>query len=110
MPSRASSIAADTLCDPCMPDASLLKLMTSQLPQLFENYKAKDASGLSMAFLFVWLMGDVSNLSGELALRPLVSSAYQTTACRSSLPLLPRRTYRSGPGEEGGFPVIAPQR
>jgi uncharacterized protein with PQ loop repeat len=36
------------------------------LPQLIQNYKAKSAQGLSMAFLFVWLTGDVANLSGAL--------------------------------------------
>ncbi|KAL8351378.1 hypothetical protein RB598_006251 [Gaeumannomyces tritici] len=37
------------------------------LPQLITNYKAKSADGLSMAFLFVWLLGDVTNLLGALA-------------------------------------------
>ncbi|OTB02902.1 hypothetical protein M426DRAFT_322320 [Hypoxylon sp. CI-4A] len=36
------------------------------LPQLITNYKAKSADGLSMAFLTVWLFGDVANLSGAL--------------------------------------------
>ncbi|EXV00608.1 PQ loop repeat family protein [Metarhizium robertsii] len=36
------------------------------LPQLIANYKAKSAEGLSMAFLIVWLLGDVSNLVGAL--------------------------------------------
>jgi uncharacterized protein with PQ loop repeat len=36
------------------------------LPQLITNYKAKSADGLSMAFLFVWLLGDATNLSGAL--------------------------------------------
>ncbi|TWU74421.1 hypothetical protein ED733_003860 [Metarhizium rileyi] len=36
------------------------------LPQLIANYKAKNADGLSMAFLIVWLLGDVSNLVGAL--------------------------------------------
>ena len=35
-----------------------------QIPQLLANYKAKNADGLSMPFLVVWLMGDVSNLVG----------------------------------------------
>ena len=38
---------------------------TLQLPQLFTNYKAKSADGLSMAFLVVWLLGDVTNLVGS---------------------------------------------
>ncbi|KAH8886723.1 PQ-loop-domain-containing protein, partial [Thozetella sp. PMI_491] len=36
------------------------------LPQLIANYKAKNADGLSMGFLFIWLLGDVTNLSGAL--------------------------------------------
>ena len=36
-----------------------------QLPQLFTNYKAKSADGLSMAFLVVWLLGDITNLVGS---------------------------------------------
>ncbi|KAI1392393.1 PQ-loop-domain-containing protein [Hypoxylon trugodes] len=36
------------------------------LPQLITNYKAKSAEGLSMAFLAVWLFGDIANLSGAL--------------------------------------------
>lgn len=36
------------------------------LPQLIQNYKTQSAEGLSMAFLFVWLLGDITNLSGAL--------------------------------------------
>ena len=36
-----------------------------QLPQLVANYKAQSADGLSMAFLIVWLLGDVTNLIGS---------------------------------------------
>ncbi|CAK7219411.1 hypothetical protein SEUCBS140593_003881 [Sporothrix eucalyptigena] len=36
------------------------------MPQLIQNYKSQSAEGLSMAFLFVWLLGDVTNLSGAL--------------------------------------------
>ncbi|KJR82692.1 vacuolar membrane pq loop repeat protein [Sporothrix schenckii 1099-18] len=36
------------------------------LPQLIQNYKGQSADGLSMAFLFVWLLGDATNLSGAL--------------------------------------------
>ena len=35
-----------------------------QLPQLITNYKSKSADGLSMSFLFIWLIGDVANLFG----------------------------------------------
>jgi uncharacterized protein with PQ loop repeat len=36
------------------------------LPQLVANYKAQSADGLSMAFLIVWLLGDLTNLIGAL--------------------------------------------
>ncbi|RDA84904.1 hypothetical protein CP532_0444 [Ophiocordyceps camponoti-leonardi (nom. inval.)] len=36
------------------------------LPQLYVNFKAKSAEGLSLVFLFVWSLGDVANLSGAL--------------------------------------------
>ncbi|KAH7358603.1 vacuolar membrane PQ loop repeat protein [Plectosphaerella cucumerina] len=36
------------------------------LPQLIANYKAQSADGLSMGFLFIWLLGDVTNLAGAL--------------------------------------------
>ncbi|KAH6630376.1 PQ loop repeat-domain-containing protein [Chaetomium sp. MPI-SDFR-AT-0129] len=36
------------------------------LPQLIANYKAKSAEALSMKFLFIWLLGDICNLSGAL--------------------------------------------
>ncbi|KAM4065121.1 PQ loop repeat domain-containing protein [Hirsutella rhossiliensis] len=36
------------------------------LPQLWANYKAKSADGLSLTFLVVWSLGDVSNLSGAI--------------------------------------------
>ncbi|KAK0718902.1 PQ loop repeat-domain-containing protein [Apiosordaria backusii] len=34
------------------------------LPQLITNYKSKSADALSMKFLLIWLLGDISNLSG----------------------------------------------
>ncbi|KAK1758596.1 putative vacuolar amino acid transporter YPQ1 [Echria macrotheca] len=36
------------------------------LPQLITNYKNQSADALSMKFLFIWLLGDISNLSGAL--------------------------------------------
>ncbi|CCF35812.1 vacuolar membrane PQ loop repeat protein [Colletotrichum higginsianum] len=32
---------------------------------LAANYRLKSADSLSMAFLFIWLLGDVTNLLGE---------------------------------------------
>ncbi|KAL2758433.1 hypothetical protein ACRALDRAFT_2040618 [Sodiomyces alcalophilus JCM 7366] len=36
------------------------------LPQLIANYKLQSADGLSMGFLFIWLLGDATNLAGAL--------------------------------------------
>jgi uncharacterized protein with PQ loop repeat len=47
-----------------------------QLPQLFANYKAKSADGLSMAFLIVWLLGDVTNLIGGFPLKSAFLHTY----------------------------------
>ncbi|KAI7782736.1 hypothetical protein LA080_012927 [Diaporthe eres] len=33
---------------------------------LVTNYKAQSADGLSMGFLFIWLLGDITNLAGAL--------------------------------------------
>lgn len=35
-----------------------------KLPQLVTNYKSQSADGLSMSFLFIWLLGDITNLAG----------------------------------------------
>jgi len=36
------------------------------VPQLYLNYKTGSADGISLAFLVVWLIGDITNLSGAL--------------------------------------------
>lgn len=48
---------------------SLVAWICVILPQLFANFKAKSADGLSMAFLIVWLLGDATNLMGALFTR-----------------------------------------
>jgi uncharacterized protein with PQ loop repeat len=37
-----------------------------QVPQLVENYKQGSAEGISLAFLVVWFIGDITNLIGSL--------------------------------------------
>ena len=37
-----------------------------QVPQLIENYQSKSAEGISLLFLVVWFVGDLSNLFGAL--------------------------------------------
>ncbi|KAF2490973.1 vacuolar membrane PQ loop repeat protein [Lophium mytilinum] len=36
------------------------------VPQLIENYKQGSADGISLAFLAVWFIGDITNLAGAL--------------------------------------------
>ena len=38
----------------------------SQIPQLWENYKLSSADGISLTFLFVWFIGDLTNLVGSV--------------------------------------------
>ncbi|KAI8817352.1 PQ loop repeat-domain-containing protein [Fimicolochytrium jonesii] len=44
--------------------ASMTFWLCAQMPQLWRNYKRKNADGLSGAFLANWLLGDVCNLAG----------------------------------------------
>ncbi|KZL70919.1 vacuolar membrane PQ-loop repeat protein [Colletotrichum tofieldiae] len=46
---------------------SMAAFLCLLLPQLASNYRLKSAESLSMAFLFIWLLGDVTNLLGGLA-------------------------------------------
>lgn len=43
---------------------SWVVLTVVQVPQLYLNYKTGSAEGISLAFLGVWLIGDITNLSG----------------------------------------------
>ncbi|KAK5742987.1 hypothetical protein LTR17_002999 [Elasticomyces elasticus] len=36
------------------------------LPQLLENYQQGSAEGISLSFLFIWFVGDVTNLAGAI--------------------------------------------
>ncbi|KAK0282975.1 hypothetical protein LTR91_009659 [Friedmanniomyces endolithicus] len=36
------------------------------VPQLLENYQQGSADGISLTFLFIWFIGDVTNLAGAL--------------------------------------------
>ncbi|WEW55415.1 hypothetical protein PRK78_000846 [Emydomyces testavorans] len=38
----------------------------AQVPQLIENYRCGSAEAISMTFLLVWLVGDITNLIGAL--------------------------------------------
>ncbi|RSL69360.1 hypothetical protein CEP53_002242 [Fusarium sp. AF-6] len=48
---------------------SLTAWITVLVPQLHANYKSGSAEGLSMAFLFIWLLGDTANFVGALLTR-----------------------------------------
>lgn len=55
-------------CKPSLPSCQQLSGMIltvlEKLPQLVTNYKAQSADALSMGFLFIWLLGDITNLAG----------------------------------------------
>lgn len=36
------------------------------LPQLVENYQQQSAEGISLTFLCIWFLGDVTNLAGAV--------------------------------------------
>lgn len=37
-----------------------------QVPQLWENYRLQSAEGISLTFLFVWFIGDLTNFFGSV--------------------------------------------
>ncbi|CAI5442498.1 unnamed protein product [Caenorhabditis angaria] len=45
---------------------SLLLWLVPLFPQLWQNYKTKKCEGLSLAFLFFWLVGDTCNMLGAI--------------------------------------------
>uniref|UniRef100_A0A8R1DXY8 Uncharacterized protein n=1 Tax=Caenorhabditis japonica TaxID=281687 RepID=A0A8R1DXY8_CAEJA len=45
---------------------SLALWLIPLLPQLWQNYKTKKCEGLSLAFLFFWLVGDTCNMLGAI--------------------------------------------
>ena len=45
---------------------SIISWLFAQIPQIYKNYQLKSASGLSIWFLVIWLLGDVSNLLGAI--------------------------------------------
>ncbi|CUS14620.1 unnamed protein product [Tuber aestivum] len=47
-------------------EASVLILFWLQVPQVIENYRNGSAEGLSLAFIAIWILGDIANLIGAL--------------------------------------------
>lgn len=45
---------------------SIISWLFAQMPQIYKNYQLQSASGLSIYFLGVWLLGDLSNLLGAI--------------------------------------------
>ena len=45
---------------------SIISWLFAQMPQIYKNYQLQSASGLSIYFLGVWLLGDLSNLLGGI--------------------------------------------
>ncbi|MED6182792.1 hypothetical protein PIB30_032014 [Stylosanthes scabra] len=43
---------------------SVIVWVVAEIPQLITNYTAKSAKGLSLTFLFTWIIGDIFNLLG----------------------------------------------
>ncbi|KAL0084181.1 PQ loop repeat-domain-containing protein [Phycomyces blakesleeanus] len=48
----------------------------AQLPQLITNYRKSSAEGLSLPFLFIWLLGDTANLIGCILTHQLPFQQY----------------------------------
>ena len=40
-------------------------------PQMWENYQLKSGEGLSVSFIILWLLGDITNAAGGLMARLL---------------------------------------
>jgi uncharacterized protein with PQ loop repeat len=51
--------------------ASFIVWLFAQSPQLYENYRRKSVSGLSLVFLTQWIVADVLNLIGAFLTRQL---------------------------------------
>ncbi|KAK4631756.1 putative vacuolar amino acid transporter [Fulvia fulva] len=45
---------------------SIISWLFAQIPQIYKNYAIQSTSGLSIGFLVVWCLGDISNLLGAL--------------------------------------------
>ena len=41
-------------------------MLMPQVPQLIENYRGQNAEGISLKFLGIWMLGDLTNLLGAL--------------------------------------------
>ena len=78
------------------------------VPQLIENYNNGNADGISLTFLFIWFVGDVTNLAGA-AWAKLVPTviALAVYFCFADAVLITQCLYYNAlnkkPGKEGGL-------
>jgi uncharacterized protein with PQ loop repeat len=73
---------------------SLLLWLPALFPQLLYNYRIKTTDALSFAFLFQWLLGDISNLLGCLWTEQLPTQTYTAAYfCFTDLLLLGQYGY-----------------
>lgn len=49
-----------------MGSASLGCWLVVYAPQIWENYQLKSGEGLSVAFIVLWLLGDLTGLAGSI--------------------------------------------
>lgn len=66
------------------------------LPQLIEQWKTQSADGISIGFLLIWLLGDITNLAGSIwaGLLPEVIMLAVWYCCADSLILLSYAYYK----------------
>jgi len=63
---QSSPLATHEALSGLLGSVSLASWVFLLLPQLVENYRSGSADGISLAFLCVWFLGDVTNLVGAL--------------------------------------------
>lgn len=50
--------------------------LVAQVPQVVENFVARDGGALSLGFMFLWLLGDITNLVGCIYTHQLPTQLY----------------------------------
>lgn len=50
--------------------------LVAQVPQVVENFVARDGGALSLGFMFLWLLGDITNLIGCIYTHQLPTQLY----------------------------------
>jgi hypothetical protein len=66
----AAKYFGDCVCNPrdaisfTLGLANIVLWAICELPQILDNYHSDDAEGLSLTFIFAWLIGDIFNVVG----------------------------------------------